>query len=66
MSNLLSSLIDKLPKVVQPILKAVVAAVLPLVTVSLLNGQFDYKAIVSAALTALAVYLVPNKRASTS
>jgi hypothetical protein len=48
------------PKPLQPILKAIAAAVLPLVSVSLLNGSFDYKAIVAAVLTAVVVYIVPN------
>lgn len=40
--------------------KAVAAAVLPLVTVSLTNGSFDWKGVLAAGLTAVAVYLVPN------
>ena len=43
-----------------PLAKAIAAAVLPLVTVSLLNGSLDYKALVSAAVTAVVVFLVPN------
>ena len=45
---------------VETVGKAIAAAVLPLVSVSLLNGSFDYKAIIAAAVTALAVYFVPN------
>lgn len=45
----------------EPVAKALVAAVLPLVTVSLANGSFDWKAILASALTAIAVYFVPNK-----
>lgn len=40
--------------------KAIAAAVLPLVTVALANGSFDWRAILTAALTAIAVYLIPN------
>lgn len=56
-----TKLLNLVPAFLRPILKAVVAAVLPLVSVSLLNGSFDYKAIVAAVLTAVAVYLVPNR-----
>lgn len=59
-------------KSLSPVLKAVVAAVLgavvPLATVALSTGKFDWKAIASAAagaaITALGVYLAPNKPAA--
>lgn len=56
----MKKVLDQLSKVA----KAVAAAVLPLVSVALLNGAFNYKAIVAAAVTAIMVFLVPNKAAS--
>lgn len=45
----------------RPFVKAVAGAIVPLVSVSVLNGSLDYKAILAAALTAAAVYLSPNR-----
>lgn len=62
------ALIDKgvslLPKPLQQVAKSIVAAVVPLVSVSLLNGSLNYKAIIAAALSAVVVYLTPNKPAA--
>ena len=64
-SSLLSRLYALFFKIVpgplQGIVKAIVAAIIPLVSVSLLNGSFDYKAIIAAVLSAIAVYIAPNK-----
>lgn len=40
--------------------KALVAAVVPLVSVALADGSFDWKAILAAAISAVGVYFVPN------
>lgn len=58
--------LDKLAPIAKAVAGAVIGAVLPLVSVSLVSG-FDWKAILSAAVGAavgaIGVYLTPNRPA---
>lgn len=60
----LSSLLAKLPVPVAGALKAVTAAVVPLLGQVILDGTLNYKGIATAAVSALAVYFTTNFKTS--
>jgi hypothetical protein len=57
------ALVGLLPASLQQAAKALVAAVVPLVGVSLATGAFDWKGILSAVAGLVVTYIVPNRPA---
>lgn len=66
LKTLAAKILALVPKPLQPVLKAIVGAVVSAVSVALATGQLDWKALVSAVVGAALTYLVPNVKPAKS